>query len=296
MNVFGPNRLATRTVVAGLAVCTAAVMAFPFIFMLSVSLKSVTDANSLRQSILPSIPPAFDNYIFIWKMIDFPRLFMNSAMVATVDTGFSVAFAFVAGYGFARYRFPGKRIIFTALLATMMIPGHMNLIAKYVQIVRWPLVGGNDILGRGGSGFVDTYFALIVPSLASVFMVFFFRQHFYSVPKDLEDAAKIDGCGATRMLSMVLIPISTAALGAMTVLQFLGSWNQYLWPLIVVNSKELHTIPLGLARLAGRDYAQMIAPESLAGTVIAMVPSLALLFAFGKLFIRQGIAIGGLKG
>ncbi len=184
----------------------------------------------------------------------------------------------LAAYAFAKMRFFGKNVLFSILLGTLMIPGQMLLIPNYVTITRL--------------GWFDRYEALIIPWLASVFGIFLLRQFFRSIPDELQDAARIDGCSRFRFLWQIVVPLSKPAIMTVALLKFLGSWNAFLWVLIMTNSDKMRTVPVGLTLFSsevGTAYEQLMA-----ASVLAIIPVLILFFFTQKQFI-QGVARTGIK-
>ncbi|OGS18490.1 MAG: sugar ABC transporter permease [Elusimicrobia bacterium RIFOXYA2_FULL_50_26] len=253
-------------------------MIFPFLWMLSTSLKDPTLIFTSSINLWPS-PIIWRNYLEAWNAIPFGRFYVNSTIVAIAVTAGQVVTSSMAAYAFSRLRFPGRDKIFFAYLATMMIPGMVTLIPVFILLktLNW----------------LDTYKALILPGIFSAYGTFMLRQFFMTLPADLEDAAKIDGCSLWRIYWQIILPLSKPALATLGTFTFLGNWQSFFWPLIVTSSEKMKTLPIGLS------YFQDIYTTNwtllMAASVIVLAPAL-LIFILNQRFITQGIALTGLKG
>jgi len=254
-----------------------AIMLLPFFWMLTTSFK--TEAEALR--IPPQwIPVSFrwQNYVEAWNAAPFGWYFFNSFFMAITTTIGEVFTTILAAYAFAKMSFFGKGPLFAILLGTMMIPGQMLLLPNYVTMAR--------------IGWLDQYQALIIPWLVSVFGIFLLRQFFRSVPDELLDAARIDGCGRFRFLFTIMVPLSKPAIFTVALLKFLGSWNSFQWVLIMTTSPKMRTVPVGLQLFSsevGTAYERLMA-----ASVLAIIPILVLFLFTQKQFI-QGVARTGIK-
>lgn len=255
-------------------------IALPFLWMVSTSLKPADEARTYPPTWLPSTAQ-WSNYAEAWRAAPFARFYLNSVVAATASTGLQITFAALMAYAFAHVGFPSKGALFTLVLATMMIPEEMRLVPNYLTVTRL--------------GWYDTYWALIVPPAAHAFPVFVLYQQFRMIPRDLLDAAQIDGAGHLRVLTQLVTPLSRPVLTAMTLIAFLGRWNDYLWPLVVTDRLSMRTLPIGLAYL--RDVEASTANWSLlmAGTVIVVGPIL-FLYALVQRHFVAGLTQGALKG
>ena len=259
-------------------------MGLPFIWMVSTSLKSYGAVFSFNISDIQWIPnPIYwKNYIDVWKVVPFARFYINSVFVALCVTFAQVATSALAAYAFARLRFPGRDKLFFAYLATMMIPGSVTMIPVFALMRIF--------------GWIDTYKALIIPAAFTAYGTFLLRQFFITIPRDLEDAARIDGCSRWGIFCNVVIPLSKTALATLTVFVALGNWVSFMWPLLVTNSIGKKTLPIGLAYF--QELYQHAQPNwglLMAGSVIATVP-LILIFVFNQRFFVEGIKLTGMKG
>ena len=218
------------------------------------------------------------NYRNLWKTVPYNRYFVNSVFIATASTLLTLFFCSLGGYAFAKYQFRGQKILFGILLASMMVP---------FQVLLVPLFGlMYDI------GWLNSYKAIVIPFSVGAFGVFLMRQFIVTIPSELLDAARIDGCSEFGIYYRVVLPIIKPALGALTIYSFLGSWNGYLWPLIILRDEAKYTLPIGLANLVGiyrQDYGMLMA-----GTLLSLMPIVILFLAMQREFV-QGITLGGVK-
>ncbi len=270
----------------------AFVMVMPFFWMVSNSLKESGDIFTWPPQLVPGSPTLI-NYYRVLTETPIARYFYNSLIVALAVTFFNLFFDALAGYTFAKRRFPGRDIIFLFILGTLMIPGQVTMIPSFLILKSIPLFGGNSILGVGGSGWLDSYYGLIVPGVASAFGIFLMRQFMLSVPDEILDAARIDGCSEFGLFLKIALPLSKPALASLAIFTFNHSWNSFLWPLIVTRSPEIRTLPLGLALFVGKNSANW--NYIFAGSVLATLPILIVFFTSQKQFIK-GITLGSMKG
>jgi multiple sugar transport system permease protein len=201
-------------------------------------------------------------------------------------------FGSLGGYAFSKLEFKGKKSLFVALLSSMMVTGIVTMVPSFLVLKNFPLMGGNNILGKGGMGFINTYWAIILPGAAGAFAVFFMRQFFNSLPDDLADAARIDGCSEFRIFWNIYLPLTKPALATLGVMTFQAGWNSFMWPLIVLNSDKMMTVQVGLASFTyshNTNYGPLMA-----GTVIVTLPML-IIFMYAQKYFVQGIAFTGAK-
>jgi multiple sugar transport system permease protein len=263
----------------------------PFIWMVTASLQDVSDMFRWPPSWIPR-SPSFDNYVTFFQQERIGRFFFNSAFVALTVTALQLFTSSLAAYTFAKRKFPGRDLLFIITLGTLMIPGQVTLIPNYVILKHIPFFGGNDWLGNGGSGWLDSYWGLIVPQAVSAFGIFLMRQYMMSIPNDLLDAARIDGGSEFRIFAEVVMPLCRPALAALGIFTFTYQWDDFFWPLIIITSEELRTLPLGLALFVVKNRTAW--DLLMAGSVIATLPVLLVFLFFQRHFIR-GIAVTGMK-
>ncbi|MGW0229362.1 carbohydrate ABC transporter permease [Actinopolymorpha singaporensis] len=284
-------------------VAGAIVFVAPFAWMVSASFQTMGQIFSTPPQWIPDDPTIAGYQQFLnlghlsaaqhgqgtgdWKW------FANSVFVATSVTVLQTFFNALAAYVFAKRRFPGRNGIFMVFLATMMVPGQVTLIPNYIIVKHIPLFGGNDILGNGGHGWLDSYWGLIVPGTVSAFGIFLLRQYMLSIPDELLDAARIDGANEFKVFWSVVLPLCMPALAATAIFTFQASWEDFLWPLIIISSPDHYTAPLGLALFVVKNKTSW--NLLFAGSVIATLPMIAIFVVFQRKFIK-GITLSGLKG
>ncbi len=254
-------------------------MIAPFLWMISVSFMTEGQIFAQPPKILPQ-PVIFSNYINIFQKIPFAVYFLNSAIVSAATTFFQVLFSAMAGYAFARANFRYKNALFFLFLVTMMIPPQVNIIPLFflMRTFNW----------------IDTYQALILPGLFGGFGVFLMRQWFLGTSKEIEDAAKIDGCSFVQVFFQIALPSALPALATLAIFTFITSWNSFMWPLIVTNSESVMTLPVALAQFKGSFREVIQWGDLMACSVILSVPVL-LIFILGKKYFINDIMSGGLK-
>lgn len=260
----------------------ALTMLAPFLWMISTSLKMPGDVFSYQKPWWYDwVPTSFvwRNYIQAWNIVPFARFYLNSIFVVSLTTAGQVATSAFAAYAFARLRFPGRDNIFFTYLATMMIPGAVTMIPVFILLQQL--------------GWIDSYKAVILPGIFTAYGTFMLRQFFLTLPKDLEDAAKIDGCGYFGIFWKIVLPLSKPALATLTTFTFMGSWMNFMWPLIVLNSHEKFTLPVGLAYFQSLHHTDW--NLLMAGSLMMILPIL-LLFIFNQRYFVEGIKLSGIKG
>ncbi|RYH11336.1 carbohydrate ABC transporter permease [Tropicimonas sp. IMCC6043] len=279
MRELGMTRGDVIVWIGGLLVALA--WAAPFVWMVSTSFKFPADVMTQDIEWFPR-RWTLDNYR---KVFEYPviRWGFNSLVQATVSTGLCVFFGAMAGYALARLRVPGGRIIFLVFLASLMIPSEVTVVPMLLAFIK--------------IGWASTYQALILPTIANVFSVYIFRQFFLSFPREIEEAARLDGASAFKTFLLVALPLARAPMIAASVIIFTLNWNNFLWPLLVVFDDEMKTLPVGIAAFAPitGSHTQLEAfSVSMAAVTVLSVPSLLLFFFLQKYFI-QGISQGGVK-
>ncbi len=277
-----PMRFRASHIPLYLALLLGAIVSItPFLFMISTSL--MTLGETINRRALPDVPQ-WANYTEAWTNASFDLYFRNSVILSVVTIAGVLFTSTLAGYAFARIRFPGRNVLFTILLSTLMIPGTVTFIPQFL------LVRG-DIIPWGN--WLDTLPALTVPFFSTAFIIFLFRQFFAEIPNELWDAARLDGAGHWRFLAQVVIPMSRPVLTTGALLTFVNTWNEFLWPLLVTYTATWRPLGVGLYT-----FIQEAGPEThllMAGSVITIVPVLIVYFFTQKQF-TEGIATSGLKG
>ncbi|MBK9745528.1 MAG: carbohydrate ABC transporter permease [Chloroflexi bacterium] len=275
-----PNQLIPRILIYALLTVIALLIILPLLWGLSTSFKPKSEW------FLPQIfwiPRTFtlDNYQSILENPSLPitRWFLNSVLVASIITVLILAIDSIAAYAYARMEFPGKRILFGLLLATLFLPGVMFLVPNFLTVT--------------SLGLLNNYAGVVLPALSGVFGVFFMRQFFESLPRELEEAAFIDGATRLQTFMLIALPLAKPALATLGIITFLGAWNDFLWPLLVLKDRTLLTLPPGLRTLQGAytsEYGQMMA-----GAVITSIPVL-ILYLLLQRYIVESVQTTGLKG
>ena len=275
----------------------------PFAWLISASFQSMGDIFSSSPKWIPPDPTVagYKQFLNLGNLTDAQRgagtgdwhWFANSAFVAISVTVLQTFFNALAAYVFAKRRFPGRNAIFLVFLATMMIPGQVTLIPNYLVVKHIPFFGGNDYLGNGGHGWLDSYWGLIMPGTVSAFGIFLLRQYMQSIPDELLDAARVDGANEFRIFWKIVLPLCTPALAASAIFTFQSAWEDFLWPLIIISNSDRTTAPLGLALFVVKNRTSW--NVLFAGSVIATIPMILVFIIFQRKFI-QGIALTGVKG
>lgn len=254
------------------------VFLFPFVWMVSTSLTTTDQLFVLPPNIIPN-PVDTAAYERLFTQVPIGRWLLNSIGVALAVTTLQVLTSAMAAYAFTRLTFRGRNAVFVLFLATLMVPFQVMIVPLFIEL-RY-------------MGLLDTYAGLIIPEVAMPFGVFLLRQAFMTLPRELEEAAFVDGAGHVRVFFRLILPLSKPAVATVAVFSFMGSWNNFLWPLIVINNPDMMTLPLGLSSLSSRfvtDWNLL-----LAGATISVLPIVAV-FLFAQRYVLQGVAMSGLKG
>lgn len=273
---FGLSASPGKIVIWTLLFIGGIVMISPFIFMISSSLKTADQIYDLR--LIPE-RPTLVNYVDLFTNSPFLKWFVNSFVTSGIVTISVLFFDSLIGYVLCKYNFRGRTFVFIAILSTLMIPTEMLVIPWYVMSANF--------------GWIDTYWGIMFPGLMTGFGVFLMKQFFESVPDELLDAARIDGLSEFRIWWEIALPLVTPALSALAIFTFLGNWTAFLWPLIVTNSRDLYTVPVGLASFAGENLTRW--EVVMTGAAVATIPTLIVFILFQKYIVR-GVVMSGLKG
>jgi len=273
-----PRRIAVTTLRYLLLTVLAFVVLFPLYMTLVNSLLKPSQIAARPPTFFPT-NPEWSTYTEAWNEGHMGRYLLNSAIVTTIITVGQVVTAILAGYAFAFLEFPLKRTLFLVFLATLMVPFEVTIVTNLATI--------NTL------GWYDSYQGLAVPFLATGFGAFLMRQAFLQVPRDLQDAASLDGFGHWRFMTRVAVPLARPAVAALSVFAFLGAWNQYLWPLLVTKDEKFRTVQIGLKQLRATSIQDV--NVTFAGVIIAALPLVILLLVFQKQLVR-GLTAGAVKG
>lgn len=256
----------------------AALTVFPLVWMLSVSFMTPGEASHFPPPLLPS-HPTLANYRELFAQAGIGRYFANSVMLAVAATLLSLMFNVGAGYAFAKLRFRGRERIFKLLLGALVIPAQVAMLPLFLILKQM--------------GLVNTYIGVLVPAAASIFGIFLVRQYALTIPDALLEAARLDGASELRIFRSIVLPLLSPILVTLSIFSFLGSWNDFMWPLIVLTDKDLYTLPVALASLSREhvvDYEMMMA-----GSVLTIFPVLLLFLGLQRYYI-QGLLMGSVKG
>jgi multiple sugar transport system permease protein len=258
---------------------------FPFVWLIVTSLETPAEALHFPPILIPHTI-RFANYSDALKAAPFGRFFVNSTVVAVTTVLCNLVFCSLAGYAFARLRFLGRGVLFAVIMTTLMVPFQVTMIPQFI-ITKWL---GVHVLAQVG---IDHIGALILPNAATAFGIFFLRQFFRTLPIEYEESARVDGASRLKVLWRIVLPLSLPALATLAALTFLDSWNNFLWPLIVVTSTDQMTLPLGLATFQGAHATEWTL--LMAANVMSLVPMLLIVLAAQRYFIRS-VAATGLAG
>ena len=261
----------------GALIVLAALTLLPLLWMVSVSLMPAEEAYRFPPALLPD-PPTLAHYRLLFERLDMARYAFNSTLIATVVTVSSLLLNSLAGYAFAKLRFAGKDRLFRWLLAAMVIPSQAAMLPLFLMLK--PM------------GLINSYGGVIVPGMASIFGIFLIRQHALSIPDSLLDAARIDGAGEFRIYWSLVLPLCKPILVTLAIFTFLGNWNDFMWPLIVLTSGERYTLPVALANLMGEHVQD--AELMMAGAVLTVLPVILLFLILQKYYI-EGLVLGSVK-
>ncbi|HMB93345.1 MAG TPA: carbohydrate ABC transporter permease [Rhodothermales bacterium] len=270
--------IATRVVLYIVLIGAALLTAFPLLWMVSASFMPTGEANSIPPPLLPS-EVTFEHYRQLFTQLNMGRYLFNSTLLATAVTLLSLLLNSMAGYAFAKFRFPGRDGLFKTLLAALVIPAQVAMLPLFLLLK--------------SMGLVNTYGGVIVPTMASIFGIFLIRQYTLSVPDSLIEAARIDGASEFRIYWSVVLPLIMPILVTLAIFTFMGTWNDFMWPLIVLTDNDLYTLPVALA-VFSREHVQDN-ELMMAGAVVTVLPVLLVFLALQRYYI-QGIMMGSVKG
>ena len=286
---FRPTRALRYVILSAGAVLFVA----PFAYMVTSSFQPLSEIFSYPPKWIPTDPTLQNYRDFFGSGHQIGRWIVNSAFTTAAITVAQLFFSSLVAYTFAKRTFPGRDVLFFLMLATMMPPVQITVVPNYLILKGIPLFGGNDLSGIGGHGWLDSYWGIIMPNLVSPFGIFLLRQYMRSIPDELLDAARMDGAGHFRIYWKVILPLSRPALAALAIFTFQFWWAAFFWPLIVLSSPQLYTLPLGMALFqeANRTVWNLI----MAGSVLASIPLIIVFLIFQRQFVR-GISLQGMKG
>jgi multiple sugar transport system permease protein len=272
------SHIAPRVLLYALLAIGTVLALLPMVWMISASFMSAGEASSYPPRLLPQRPTT-EHYVALFTRLDLGRFFVNSAVIAISVTAISLLINSMAGYAFAKFRFRGRDRLFRALAAGLVIP---------VQVAMLPL-----FLLMKQLGLINTYWGVIIPTMASIFGIFLVRQYVTSLPDDMLDAARIDGAGELRIYWTIVLPVIRPILATLAIWTFLTTWNDFMWPLIVLSDESRYTLPVALANLSGEHVQDT--ELMMAGSVLTVLPVLIVFMVLQRYYI-QGITAGSVKG
>jgi ABC-type glycerol-3-phosphate transport system permease component len=259
--------------------CGAIVVFFPFFWMAVTSLKTAPEIQRVPLQIAPDHWLNLTNYFEVFKRTPFLRYLLNSAIVASIAAVSSLIVSSLAGFGFAKYHFPGRDVFFLAIIGIMMVPFQSVVVPLYVWMNRL--------------GLLDTYMGIVAPDLVSVFGVFLMRQAIEMIPNDYIDAARIDGCSELRIFFSVVLPAVKPAMATLLIIKFMWSWNEFFWPMVVISSPEMKVVTMGLMSFTNMYFIEYNLLT--AAAVLSILPIL-LIFITLQRWVVQAVVMSGLKG
>jgi sn-glycerol 3-phosphate transport system permease protein len=266
----------------GLMILVVVIVGLPLLWMALGSLKTNQEIYSMPIRWLPS-SPRWENFVDAWNAAPFGRFYLNSIIITVFGAGLKLVNATMTAYAFAFLRFPGKNWLFLLMLAALMIPEQVAILPNYLTL--------SDVFGMS---WINTYQGIILPGAATAFGTFLLRQSFLSLPREVLDAAKVDGCGHLRLLWDVVLPLSRPVLATMSLILIIDRWNDYLWPLIVTNTQLMRPLTVGLTYLFDQEGNTRWGPV-MAASIFVIAP-LLIIFAWAQRHIIEGIAAGATKG
>ena len=267
------------------------VMLIPIIMMFMTSFKTMAEIQSPVFHLLPE-RFSLDNYRDAMSTGEWTVYFKNSLVITLTAVVLSLLFNSIAGYAFARLRFRGARVMFLLLMVGLMMPPQVTMLPTFLIMAKFPLAGGNNLLGAGGTGLINTYAGLVIPLVSGSYGVFLCKQFYENFPRSLDEAAEIDGANKWRTYFTIYLPNSKAILATLGLLTAVSVWNDYMWPLIMTNSENMRTVQLALTMF--KTDSGIMWNQMMAGSVLVALPMFVLFLCAQKYFI-QGIVTSGLK-
>lgn len=283
------RRITARVLVQACALCVAAIYVLPLLFVITTA---VTPLGHTAGSLLPTHGVRLANFRDGLHATSFGTMFVNSALVTVGSTVIQVFLACLAGYALARIAFRGRELFFLLLIAILVIPPEVTLVPLFVMTLHIPLSGGNNILGQGGIGLLNTIPGLMIPHIVSALSIFLMRQFYIAMPEELADAARIDGAGEWTVLWRIFTPMAWPAVITIAIFAFQGAWNDFLWPLVITKSNNMQTVQLGLTVFFQQNATQW--PLLMSCVILISIPVIVL-FLLGQRTFQEGVATGAVK-
>ena len=265
----------------------------PFAYSVLRSLLGLQEAFQNPSLLVPGLWD-LNNYVSVLQDAPFIRFLLNSTIITLARVALAVTFATMAGYVFATKRFPGRDALFFGILFLMVIPREATVVPLFVIMRRFPLVGGNDLFGLGGTGFVDTYLGMILPFAVQAFDIFVMRQFFWTMPRELEEAAKLDGANQWQIFIRIAVPFAVPGIVAVGIFSFQSAWNDFIWPLIITRSIEMQPVQVGLQTFSSDAQQLGLWGVLLAAVVMSTIPMIIIFVIFQRYFF-SGISFAGVN-
>jgi len=289
-NWRGPSL--SRWVLYSLLLLSATISMMPFFWMVSTSFKAPQELSRFPPTWLPETFNV-SNYVEAVTATDFVRQLANSVIYAGGGAISNLVFCSLAGFALARMTFPGQKVMFGLIIALLMVPAQSQIIPVFVILKHFPLAGGNDLFGTGGTGLLNSYFGLIMPTAVTPLGIFLMRQFFRSIPSDYDEAARLDGATSLGVLWHVILPLARPAMATLAVITFQFGWNDFVWPLILTNQATMQTLQLGLQQYTSGPDAQW--QILMAASTLNILP-MVLLFICAQRYFVGGLNMSGVKG
>lgn len=273
----------------------AVVMVLPFVDMLLGSLRTIPERLA-RPPVYWPRDPQWSNFIAVFREMPMVRWIVNSLFVTTTITLLQLATSALAGYALAKFRFKGRDGLFRCVLGAQVFPFFLFLIPMFFILRFWPLAGGNNFAGQGGTGLLNSYAALILPFAVSWYGIFLMRQFMLSIPDELLDAARVDGAGEFRIFATIVLPLAKPALATLGIFAFIYHWNEVLWTMTVTRtSPALQTVPVGIYLLRGAFFDERLQSIQQASLAVSVVPVIVLFLLLQRFYVK-GLTAGSVKG
>ncbi|GAA1504023.1 multiple sugar transport system permease protein [Agromyces terreus] len=279
----------SRTVIVGLV---TALLMIPFMWMISIAFKGPTETYSYPPKLIPE-SPTWENFVQVWTVSNLSVGMVNSLIVAVLAVAGNCIGAVAAGYAFAKIDFRGSKLLFLLVLATAMVPAVVQLIPLFLLVQDVPLVGGNDVIGQGGTGLLNTHLGLALPLLIQPLNIYLARQYFLDMPDEIADAGRIDGASEFRIFWNLYLPLAKPIVATIAILSFTGAWEDFLWPLVSTSSSSMQTLPLVLSSFTSSGAVQY--GPMMASAIVASLPVVVLFLLTQRHFVN-GLSAGGVKG
>ena len=285
-------RITRRGMVYIALVALGGMILAPFYVVVVLALSSPAEVFAWPPVLFPDTPQ-WQNFAEVFRVTNFGRALWNTFLIATLSTLGVVIIDGLAGYAFAKMRFPGRNAMFLLLLATLMVPVHVTIIPLFIMFRNFPLAGGNDIFGQGGFGLLNTYPSIILPFLATAYGTYLMREFMRMLPDNLVEAARMDGAHEFAIFWKIYLPLATPALAVVAMFNFTAVWNEFLVPLVMTSTAEMKVVQTALADFSDQETVRW---NLLMSAVLISIAPLVVMFIIGQKHFIRGVAISGSKG